>query len=98
MTAPRTKDRVHIPGRPQVTQKTRQLNEEPDKVMLSKLRVLEKKMGLVLTLVRPLNPACVRAIPADQAYTISSKPPCGVLSTSSQSRRRTAGDTTTLMI
>lgn len=34
-----------------VTQKTRLLNEEPDKVMLAKLRVLEKKMGLVLTLV-----------------------------------------------
>lgn len=36
-----------------VTQKTRMLNEEPDKVMLAKLRVLEKKMGLVMTLVRP---------------------------------------------
>jgi len=35
-----------------VTQKTRLLNEEPDKIMLAKLRVLEKKMGLVLTLVR----------------------------------------------
>ncbi|KJA27142.1 hypothetical protein HYPSUDRAFT_198428 [Hypholoma sublateritium FD-334 SS-4] len=35
-----------------VTQKTRQLNEEPDKVMLAKLRVLEKKMGLVLTLFK----------------------------------------------
>ena len=57
-----TTDRVHIPGRPQVTQKTRQLNEEPDKVMLAKLRVLEKKMGLVLTLVRPLIPVCVRSL------------------------------------
>ncbi|KAF9482826.1 hypothetical protein BDN70DRAFT_990885 [Pholiota conissans] len=35
-----------------VTQKTRQLNEEPDKVMLAKLRILEKKMGLVLTLFK----------------------------------------------
>jgi nitrate reductase gamma subunit len=35
----------------QVTQKTRLLSEEPDKVMLAKLRILEKKMGLVLTLV-----------------------------------------------
>ncbi|KIM49362.1 hypothetical protein M413DRAFT_105916 [Hebeloma cylindrosporum] len=35
-----------------VTQKTRLLNEEPDKVMLAKLRILEKKMGLVLTLFK----------------------------------------------
>ena len=34
-----------------VTQKTRLLHEEPDKHMLAKLRILEKKMGLVLTLV-----------------------------------------------
>ena len=36
---------------PKVTQKTRLLHEEPDKHMLAKLRILEKKMGLVLTLV-----------------------------------------------
>jgi len=35
-----------------VTQKTRLLSEEPDKVMLAKLRSLEKKMGLVLTLFK----------------------------------------------
>ncbi|PPR01478.1 hypothetical protein CVT26_015101 [Gymnopilus dilepis] len=35
-----------------VTQKTRLLNEEPDKLMLAKLRILEKKMGLVLTLFK----------------------------------------------
>jgi len=35
-----------------VTQKTRLLNEEPDKIMLAKLRVLEKKMGLVMTLFK----------------------------------------------
>jgi len=35
-----------------VTQKTRLINEEPDRVMLAKLRVLEKKMGLVLTLFK----------------------------------------------
>lgn len=35
----------------QVTQKSRLLTEEPDKVMLAKLRSLENKMGLVLTLV-----------------------------------------------
>lgn len=34
-----------------MTQKTRMLQEEPDKRMLARLRVLEKKMGLVLTLV-----------------------------------------------
>ena len=35
----------------QVNQKTRLLSEQPDKVMLTKLRILEKKMGIVLTLV-----------------------------------------------
>lgn len=35
----------------QLTQKARTLNEEPDQTMLAQLRVLEKKMGLVLTLV-----------------------------------------------
>jgi len=35
-----------------VTQKTRLLHEEPDKQMLAKLRILEKKMGLVLTLFK----------------------------------------------
>ncbi|EKM82579.1 hypothetical protein AGABI1DRAFT_33570 [Agaricus bisporus var. burnettii JB137-S8] len=35
-----------------MTQKTRLLQEEPDKKMLTRLRVLEKKMGLVLTLFK----------------------------------------------
>ncbi|KAJ3567014.1 hypothetical protein NP233_g6637 [Leucocoprinus birnbaumii] len=35
-----------------MTQKTRMLQEEPDKKMLARLRVLEKKMGLVLTLFK----------------------------------------------
>ncbi|KXN86937.1 DASH complex subunit dad3 [Leucoagaricus sp. SymC.cos] len=35
-----------------MTQKTRRLQEEPDKKMLARLRVLEKKMGLVLTLFK----------------------------------------------
>ncbi|KAF8891184.1 DASH complex subunit Dad3-domain-containing protein [Infundibulicybe gibba] len=35
-----------------VTRKTRQLGEEPDKTLLARLRVLEKKMGLVLTLFK----------------------------------------------
>lgn len=42
----------------QVTLKTRILSEEPDKRMLARLRVLEKKMGLVLTLVSRLHPKC----------------------------------------
>jgi len=32
--------------------KTRQLSEEPDRTLLSQLRVLETKMGLVLTLFK----------------------------------------------
>jgi hypothetical protein len=35
----------------QVNQKTRSLSEEPDQSMLTRLRVLEQKMGFVLTLV-----------------------------------------------
>jgi DASH complex subunit DAD3 len=35
-----------------LSQKTRLLHEEPDKHMLAKLRILEKKMGLVLTLFK----------------------------------------------
>ena len=37
-----------------VTAKTRKLSEEPDQLLLTRLRSLEKKMGLVLTLVRQL--------------------------------------------
>ncbi|GLB34800.1 putative DASH complex subunit Dad3 [Lyophyllum shimeji] len=35
-----------------VTQKTRFISEEPDQMLLARLRVLEKKMGLVLTLFK----------------------------------------------
>ncbi|KAF9469239.1 DASH complex subunit Dad3-domain-containing protein [Collybia nuda] len=35
-----------------VTQKTRLLSEEPDQMLLARLRILEKKMGLVLTLFK----------------------------------------------
>lgn len=35
----------------QVNQKTRSLSEQPDQSMLTRLRVLEQKMGFVLTLV-----------------------------------------------
>lgn len=38
-----------------MTQKTRLLSEEPDQMLLARLRVLEKKMGLVLTLVTILD-------------------------------------------
>ena len=38
-----------------VTQKTRSISEEPDHMLLARLRVLEKKMGLVLTLVCVLS-------------------------------------------
>ncbi|KAG5723996.1 hypothetical protein E4T56_gene11219 [Termitomyces sp. T112] len=35
-----------------VTHKTRSISEEPDHMLLARLRVLEKKMGLVLTLFK----------------------------------------------
>lgn len=60
---------------PKVTQKARQLNEEPDKVMLAKLRILEKKMGLVLTLVRSIMPSGAVSLSSHIMY--SSKPPFG---------------------
>ena len=41
----------HISKRLQVNQKARSLSEQPDHSMLARLRVLEQKMGLVLTLV-----------------------------------------------
>lgn len=36
----------------QMTSQTRKLSEAPDETLLACLRVLERKMGLVLTLVR----------------------------------------------
>jgi DASH complex subunit DAD3 len=36
----------------QLVIKTRALSETPDEAMLKRLRILERKMGLVLTLVR----------------------------------------------
>jgi DASH complex subunit DAD3 len=42
-------------SRVQATIMTRKLSETPDKTLLARLRVLEKKMGLVLTLVRVTN-------------------------------------------
>jgi len=35
-----------------ITQTTRLLSQEPDETLLARLRVLEKKMGLVLTLFK----------------------------------------------
>jgi len=36
----------------QLVAQTRSLSETPDEAMLKRLRILERKMGLVLTLVR----------------------------------------------
>ncbi|KAJ7132055.1 DASH complex subunit Dad3-domain-containing protein [Mycena epipterygia] len=36
----------------QLTQKTRNLTEKPDATLLARLRVLENKMGLILTLFK----------------------------------------------
>lgn len=36
----------------QLVAQTRSLSETPDEAMLQRLRILERKMGLVLTLVR----------------------------------------------
>jgi hypothetical protein len=44
-------ERVRSP-RLQLVIQTRTLNETPDEAMLKRLRILERKMGLVLTLVR----------------------------------------------
>jgi len=60
-----------------MTQKTRMLQEEPDKRMLARLRVLEKKMGLVLTLASHVINQCLLTF----NLLLSSKPPYGVLST-----------------
>jgi len=60
-----------------MTQKTRMLQEEPDKRMLARLRVLEKKMGLVLTLASHVINQCLLTF----NLLLSSKPPFGVLST-----------------
>jgi len=72
----------------QLAQKTRALNEEPDKTMLAQLRVLEKKMGLVLTLVRGHRHFTVELI-AELTWRLllSSKLPSGVSSTSCLRRK-----------
>ena len=41
----------------QLVSQTRALSETPDEAMLKRLRILERKMGLVLTLVR-INARC----------------------------------------
>lgn len=67
----------------QVTQKTRLLSEEPDQMLLARLRILEKKMGLVLTLVRRLVVDFVTYY-SQECIFFSSKLLCGVLSMNSQ--------------
>lgn len=39
----------------QIAVKTKTLSKEPDELLLVRLRELEKKMGLVMTLVRALS-------------------------------------------
>ncbi|TFK30047.1 hypothetical protein FA15DRAFT_194753 [Coprinopsis marcescibilis] len=51
-----------------LTGKTRTLNEEPDKTMLARLRVLEKKMGLVLTLFKASVWGVINEQPAQEGY------------------------------
>ena len=47
---------------------TRRLREAPDKDLLARLRVLEKKMGLVLTLVsEPVVPCITVQIPKNNS-------------------------------
>ncbi|KAF6764031.1 DASH complex subunit Dad3-domain-containing protein [Ephemerocybe angulata] len=55
-----------------LSQKTRALHEEPDKTMLARLRVLEKKMGLVLTLFKASVWGVINDQPAPEAYYDSS--------------------------
>lgn len=43
----------------QLVSQTRSLSETPDEAMLKRLRILERKMGLVLTLVRVTRAAAV---------------------------------------
>jgi len=52
-----------------VTQKTRLLSQEPDKVMLAKLRSLENKMGLVLTLFKASVWGVINEQPQSIAYS-----------------------------
>ncbi|KAH6918453.1 DASH complex subunit Dad3-domain-containing protein [Coprinopsis sp. MPI-PUGE-AT-0042] len=52
----------------QLSQKTRSLNDEPDKTMLARLRVLEKKMGLVLTLFKASVWGVINEQPAPEGY------------------------------
>lgn len=51
-----------------LSQKTRGLNEEPDKTMLARLRVLEKKMGLVLTLFKASVWGVINEQPVQEDY------------------------------
>lgn len=60
--------------------KTRQLSEEPDKTLLNQLRVLETKMGLVMTLVGGKT-VDREKICVTESFD-SSKHRCGVLSMS----------------
>ena len=60
----------------QLVIQTRTLSETPDVAMLKRLRILERKMGLVLTLVRVALDAYLSSF--DALGTRSSRHPCGV--------------------
>ncbi|RXW20079.1 hypothetical protein EST38_g5766 [Candolleomyces aberdarensis] len=51
-----------------LAQKTRELHEEPDHTMLPRLRVLEKKMGLVLTLFKASVWGVINEQPVPEGY------------------------------
>ncbi|EAU88720.1 hypothetical protein CC1G_01093 [Coprinopsis cinerea okayama7 len=51
-----------------LSQKTKTLHEEPDQTMLVRLRVLEKKMGLVLTLFKASVWGVINEQPAPEGY------------------------------
>ncbi|KAI5120485.1 hypothetical protein M0805_006505 [Coniferiporia weirii] len=51
--------------------KTRQLSEEPDQHLLSRLRVLETKMGLVLTLFKASVWGVINEQPASDSSSLS---------------------------
>ena len=60
----------------QLVAQTRSLSETPDEAMLKRLRILERKMGLVLTLVR--NALRCRARIHHLTWSRSSRHPSGV--------------------
>ncbi|KAL0571047.1 hypothetical protein V5O48_010902, partial [Marasmius crinis-equi] len=52
----------------QLTAKTRNLTEEPDEMLVARLRSLEKKMGLVFTLFKASVWGVINEQPAEPSY------------------------------